>query len=188
VKTSTLHKVTLAARIALPGHPDPMDDLKHLLRWGRSPDGFLDFLHFMLQVTDVSEDDVRALDRSLERGGSEVVGSIPTSGSVLVCPMSSRYPRRFLGGRSYLYYPELLAVPNAHTHSGRDAPAKAPLFRRRSGRHDHDRTGSVVDQLGGDRTCQQVTEATVASGADHDQVGRTAESDELLYRVAGADQ
>ena len=48
VKTSTLHKVTLAARIALPGHPDPMDDLKHLLRWGRSPD---DFLHFMLQVT-----------------------------------------------------------------------------------------------------------------------------------------
>jgi hypothetical protein len=98
VKTSTLHKVTLAARIALPGHPDPMDDLKHLLRWGRSPDGFLDFLHFMLQVTDVSEDDVRALDRSLERGGSEVVGSIPTFGSVLVCPMSSRLssaiPRR----------------------------------------------------------------------------------------------
>lgn len=70
MKTSTLHKVTLAAHIALPGHPDLMDDLKHLLRWGRSPDEFLDFLHLMLKVTDVSEDDVRALDRILERGGS----------------------------------------------------------------------------------------------------------------------
>ena len=70
VRTGTLHRVTLAARIALPGHADPMDELNYILTWHRDQEEFLDFLHFSLQVIQVSPEDVRILDRILKYGGS----------------------------------------------------------------------------------------------------------------------
>jgi hypothetical protein len=71
VKTATLHKIVLLARLVMPGHhPDPMENLAYLLRWSRDPEQFLDLLNAVLQVTAVSDDDVRALDRILEQGDS----------------------------------------------------------------------------------------------------------------------
>jgi hypothetical protein len=65
-----LHKVTLAARMALPGHPVSEDELEYVLAWVPDPERFLDFIHFFLQVAEVGDDDVRALDRVLQQGSS----------------------------------------------------------------------------------------------------------------------
>jgi hypothetical protein len=71
VKIALIHRVTLVGRIRLPGHPEPMDELTHVLDWWQQdPEQFLDFIHYFLQEIDVAENDVKALDRTLERGGS----------------------------------------------------------------------------------------------------------------------